>query len=172
MFRTLYRRQHKKDFSGALPWFLSEPAFEKAFQATACDVGFLAARRSLVDGISEPRVMGALAFRLARSKIVQFTDPQIVSLPGIADLQTRSAIGTVFQLLELDAFLRPQEVEARTGFADKRLKEFRRPLREIVYLLEDRHTNQESVTLCLDSLMSTKMLLDTFCPVPSLLPAE
>ena len=119
--------------TGVAPAYISYSEQELSFAVAEAelDVRYLLGRRSPKDGISQGKIAGVVAFRLARFKILHFAE-EAFSHAQAPFVQELAALLLVNRL-----FIKNKDVPARG-------------LYELAYQLSRRHANQETLGVFFD----------------------
>jgi len=116
---------------------ISERAFASAVSECSKDLSMLASRR-LPNGISDGKVAGVFAFRLSRWNIISLPEG-LADDPAMIQLNYLAALAFTYRYLGIS----PCKILDKVRI-------------EIQYNLVRRHSNQETLGLCFDMLLSAR----------------
>lgn len=104
------------------------------FNEVQSDLNALRMRRNFSHGISAGKIAGSLAFRLYRTNVLTLA-PALAENRAAQKLQLNAAVALAFELVGTNFALWPGSL-----------------VREIKYFLAKRHSNQEALGICFDTI--------------------
>lgn len=113
---------------------VSHLGMSTVFSEVQADLRALQMRRSLRHGISPGKIAGSLAFRLCRTPVLTMS-PEIAEIQAAQKLPVNVAVALAFEFVGTSFAIWPTSL-----------------VRELKYFLGKRHSNQESLGICFDTI--------------------
>lgn len=113
---------------------VSRYGMSTVFSEVQADLQALQMRRPLKHGISPGKIAGSLAFRLCKTPVLTMT-PEVAEMPIAQKLPVNVAVALAFEFVGTSFAIWPTSL-----------------VRELKYFLGKRHSNQESLGICFDTI--------------------
>lgn len=113
---------------------ISNLGMSTVFDEVRADLKALTMRRNFSHGISRGKIAGSLAFRLTKTPVLTMT-PEVADIQETLKLPVNVAVALAFELVSANFADWPESL-----------------VRELKYFLGKRHSNQESLGICFDTI--------------------
>lgn len=125
---------------------VSKCGISTVFNEVQSDLKALQMRRPFTHGISRGKIAGSLAFRLCKTPVISMT-PEVAEAQMAQKLPVDVAVGLAFELVGTNFGIWPVSL-----------------VREIKYFLAKRHSNQESLGICFDTIECSVPRITLYSP--------